>query len=234
MYSDLQEYFPMLLTNPLFEGISESQLPLVLQTLESYTKGYAKESFVKNSGEAADFIAIVLSGEVYLCQNDYYGNRTIIASLTTGSLFGEAFVCSGIPTLPMDIWAASDCHILFLQSPLIPHRCDGKCDFYHRLITNLLGIVARKNLYLNQKLSYASKRTTREKLLAYLFDQAQKNHSNQFMIPFNRQGLADFLGVERSAMSAELGKLVKEGILETKKNRFRLLGDSGDNGDRSI
>lgn len=223
MCSNLQEYFPILLENPLFEGISKGQLPLVLQKLESYTKRYVKESFVKKIGDTADFIAIVLSGEVYLCQNDYYGNRTIIASLSTGSLFGEAFVCSGIPTLPIDIWAASDCHILFLKSPLMPHTCNGDCGFHHQLIINLLGIVARKNLYLNQKLSYASKRTTREKLLAYLSDQAQKNHSNQFVIPFNRQGLADFLGVERSAMSAELGKLVKEGILETKKNRFRLL-----------
>ena len=174
------------------------------------------------AGDPADFIGIVLSGEIYICQTDFYGNRSIVASFTAGNLFAEAFACAGIAQLPADILAAADCRILFLSSRTLFQSCDRCSSFHHQLIANLLGIVSRKNLYLNQKLSYISRGTTKEKLLAYLSDQAKQNHSNEFTIPFNRQELADFLGVERSAMSAELGKLSKLGVLETQRRYFRL------------
>ena len=217
-----QENKPILINNSLFRSIPESDIPILLKHLEAYTGQYKKDTFIKMTGDPADFIGIVLSGEIYICQTDFYGNRSIVASFTAGNLFAEAFACAGIAQLPADILAAADCRILFLSSRTLFQSCDRCSSFHHQLIANLLGIVSRKNLYLNQKLSYISRGTTKEKLLAYLSDQAKQNHSNEFTIPFNRQELADFLGVERSAMSAELGKLSKLGILETQRRYFRL------------
>ena len=217
-----QENKPVLINNSLFRSIPESDIPILLKHLEAYTGQYKKDTFIKMTGDPADFIGIVLSGEIYICQTDFYGNRSIVASFTAGNLFAEAFACAGIAQLPADILAAADCRILFLSSRTLFQSCDRCSSFHHQLIANLLGIVSRKNLYLNQKLSYISRGTTKEKLLAYLSDQAKQNHSNEFTIPFNRQELADFLGVERSAMSAELGKLSKLGVLETQRRYFRL------------
>lgn len=217
-----QENKPILINNSLFRSIPESDIPILLKHLEAYTGQYKKDTFIKMTGDPADFIGIVLSGEIYICQTDFYGNRSIVASFTAGNLFAEAFACAGIAQLPADILAAADCRILFLSSRILFQSCDGCSSFHHQLIANLLGIVSKKNLYLNQKLSYISRGTTKEKLLAYLSDQAKQNHSNEFTIPFNRQELADFLGVERSAMSAELGKLSKLGVLETQRRYFRL------------
>ncbi len=217
-----QENKPILINNSLFRSIPESDIPILLKHLEAYTGQYKKDTFIKMTGDPADFIGIVLSGEIYICQTDFYGNRSIVASFTAGNLFAEAFACAGIAQLPADILAAADCRILFLSSRTLFQSCDRCSSFHHQLIANLLGIVSRKNLYLNQKLSYISRGTTKEKLLAYLSDQAKQNHSNEFTIPFNRQELADFLGVERSAMSAELGKLSKLGVLETQRRYFRL------------
>ena len=226
----LQENKPILIDNPLFRSIPESEIPILLRHLEAYTRQYKKDSYLKMTGDPADFIGIVLSGELYICQTDFYGNRSIVASVSSGNLFAEAFACAGVTQLPADILAAADCRILYINSHPLLHSCDRCCSFHHQLIANLLGIVSRKNLYLNQKLSYTLRGTTKEKLLAYLSDQAKQHHSNEFTIPFNRQELADFLGVERSAMSAELGKLAKLGVLETKRRYFRLfrLNESGD------
>ena len=217
-----QENKPILINNSLFRSIPESDIPILLKHLEAYTGQYKKDTYIKMAGDPADFIGIVLSGEIYICQTDFYGNRSIVASFTAGNLFAEAFACAGIAQLPADILAAADCRILFLSSRTLFQSCDRCSSFHHQLIANLLGIVSKKNLYLNQKLSYTSRGTTKEKLLAYLSDQAKQNHSNEFTIPFNRQELADFLGVERSAMSAELGKLSKLGVLETQRRYFRL------------
>ena len=218
-----ETYGALLQTNPLFHNIEPTDIPMVLTRLQAAVKSYPKEEYVKRTGDKLDFIALILAGKVHVLQDDYYGNRSITASISAGSLFAEAFACAGVPTLPVDIVAAGDCTIMYLNSSILFHACDGGCQFHHIIIQNLLGIVARKNITLNQKLKYTTRKTTGEKLLAYLNDQAKANHSNEFTIPFNRQELADYLGVERSAMSAELGKLVKLGILETQRSFFRLL-----------
>lgn len=195
--------------NPLFQNILPEDIPVMLKRLHAYTKSYPKEEYIRHAGDPADFIGIVESGSIHVLQDDYYGNRNITASISEGSLFGEAFVCAGIPHLPVDIVAAEDCNIMFLNGKKLLNTCDNGCEFHHTLIRNLLGIVAQNNMYLNQKIKYISRKTTREKLIAYLTDQAKMKGSNDFTISFNRQELADYLGVERSAMSAELGQAYK-------------------------
>lgn len=213
-----------LLSNlPLFEGISKDDIPDMLKKLGAYLKKYKKNEYIKFAGDSADFIGIILNGSIMIVQDDYYGNRNITATFTEGALFGEAFACAGIKTIPVDIIASSDTEIMYINCDRILVSCDRNCQFHHILIGNLLKIVANKNILLNKKLQYSAHKTTCEKVMAYLSDQARANKSAEFIIPFDRQVLADYLGVERSALSTEINKLAKQGIIETRRSYFKIL-----------
>lgn len=219
----MDNYINILTKLPLFNGISKDNIPILLKRLETYIKSYKKDEYIKLSGDPANFIGIVLSGNIQILTDDFYGKRSITSSLNKGALFAEAFACAGLTTLPVDILSCDDTDIMFINSDKLFSSCRNGCEFHHTIIENLLNIVAKKNLMLNQKLQYISHKTTREKIMAYLNDQAKKQRSNEFTIPFDRQSLADYLGVERSAMSAEISKLVKQGIIETNRSSFKIL-----------
>ena len=218
----MEKYLKLLSDMPLFENIDPQDIPAMLNCLHSQRGTFSKDSFIRNEGDPADFIGIVLEGTIQVQQYDFGGNRRIISSASQGEMFAEAISCAEVPALPFSIQAITDCVILFLNEKQILHPCDGGCAFHSRLIQNLLKIVARKNMQLNQKLRCISRKTTAEKLLHFLDDQAKQHHSYEFTIPYDRQSLADYLGVERSAMAAEISKLQKQGVLETRRNWFRL------------
>lgn len=220
---DLEDDFGSLSACPLFEGMQEEELRQMLSCLGARVKRMEKDQVLFEEGGPARFVGIVLSGRVRVLREDYDGNRSILASIEPGQLFGEAFACAGVRALPVSVAAVSEGAVLLLDCRRVLTTCSGACRFHTRLIQNLLRVVAEKNLLLNQKIEFVSKRTTREKLLAYLRAQAKKSGSREFTIPYDRQGLADYLGVERSAMSAEIGKLRREGVLETRRSWFKLL-----------
>jgi len=164
----------------------------------------------------ARWVGLVLSGAVHVIQEDYYGNRSIVSTFQPPQLFGEAFACAGVASLPVSVEAAQDSTLLLLDCQRVIRTCSDACAFHQRLLSNLLHVVAAKNLLLTQKLSFLSKRTTKEKLMAYLMEEARRAGSPTFRLPYDRQGLADYLGVDRSAMSAELSKLRRAGVLDCK------------------
>ncbi len=207
----------------LFTGIEPSQLEALLSCLSANVVRYEKGQTVFCSGETIDRFGIVLSGEVQVIQDDYYGNRSILAQIGAGNLFGESFAYAEIKALPVSVIATMESELLFIDCRRLAAPCTKACGFHSRLIQNMLHIVSRKNVSLTQKMEVTSKRTTREKLLAYLSTEAKKAGGNCFSIPFNRQELADYLFVERSAMSAELSKLRDDGVLSVHKNEFELL-----------
>ena len=219
----MEKYLELLETLALFDGINRNDIPVILNRLKSTASSYEKGEYIRLEGDAADFIGIVLEGEIHVLQDDYYGNRNINFSFHAGDMFAEAFACTEAAELPVDILATSRAYILFLDRSMLFGECSKTCAFHSILIRNLLKIVAGKNMLLNQKLSYSSHKTTGEKIMAYLSDQAKLHHSSEFIIPFNRQELADYLGVERSAMSAEISRLQKQGRLITRRSYFKLL-----------
>ncbi len=220
---NLKEYYKILKNVTLFEGLKEEELESVLNCLSSKTTRYGKNQVILHHGENTTNIGIVLSGQTQVMKEDYYGNRNLIANLSEGMLFGETFVCADIKTLPVSVISTTESVILWIDYRRIISPCTQVCSFHSTLIYNMLRILSMKNLLLSQKIEFISKRTTREKLVAYLSSEAQKNGSNHFLIPFNRQELADYLSVDRSAMSAELSRLKSEGILDYHKNQFTLL-----------
>lgn len=219
----MQLKYELLKTAALFEGIAEKELEALLTCLSAKVTHYDKSETVLMYGADTSQFGIVLAGHVQVINEDYYGNRSIVAIIEQGMLFGEAFAFADVKTLPVSVLATAESDILFINFRKLITTCSEACTFHSKIIYNMLHIVAAKNLLLSQKIEFISKRTTREKLLAYLSAEAQKAGSNHFIIPFNRQELADFLSVDRSAMSAELSKLREEGFIQFHKNQFELL-----------
>ena len=211
---------------PLFQGVSEEELTAVLPCLKTRRVSYKKSETIFLEGQPVQDIGIVLSGEVHVIKEDYEGRRSVITSAQAGELFGEAFACAGVHQIPVSVVTAADSEIAFISLTHVLTSCSNACQFHSRIIQNLLRMIAEKNLRLNQKIDFMSQKTTKEKMLSYLFAQAKQMGSSDFSIPFDRQALADYLGVERSAMSAELSKLRREGKIDYYKNHFRLLQPS--------
>ncbi len=219
----MKNYIPVLEKCSLFSGIDREELLGVLGCLGAVVTAVGKNQAIWSEGDPAVHVGIVLEGSVQIVKEDYYGNRSIMARAAAAELFGESFACAKVPALPVSVVAAEESRIMLIDCRRITTTCANSCGFHNQMIYNLLHVVAAKNLAFSQKIEITAQRTTREKLMAYLTSQAKLQNSNSFTIPFDRQGLADYLNVERSAMSAEIGKLRKDGILECTKNRFTLL-----------
>ncbi|MDL2225021.1 Crp/Fnr family transcriptional regulator [Eubacteriales bacterium OttesenSCG-928-M02] len=207
----------------LFSGIEEKDLSSLLGCLSATTRSYKKDEIIFLAGQRAESVGIICSGSVHIVKEDFVGTRTILAALTAGDLFGEALACAKTSHIPFSVVATADCRIMLINYRKIISTCPSTCSFHARLIENMMSILAHKNVTLNQKVDVISKRTTREKLIAFLSEEARKLEKRSFSIPFNRQELADYLCVERSAMSAEISKMQKDGLIKTEKNAFELL-----------
>lgn len=219
----MKEYFEILSQCPLFDGIEQADLDTMIGCLNGRTLSVTKGNPIFLEGDSARFVGVVLSGTVQIVREDYYGNRSVMAALQPGELFAEVFSCAGIETMPVSVIAFTNSKVLLLDCRHIFTTCSNSCHFHNLLLKNLLQGMAQKNLALTQKIRYMSQKTTREKLMSYLLDQAKQQGSNKFVIPHNRQSLADYLGVERSAMSAEISKMKRDGQLDTQGSRFCLM-----------
>ena len=168
-------------------------------------------------------IAVLVEGNLHIRKDDYWGNRSILGQVTIGEMFGEAYVAPESGALLNDLVAVEDSAVIFFDAKRIITTCSNACRFHSMVVQNLFFAISEKNRKLVQKLGHMSKRSTREKLISYLSEEANKQNSAQFYIPFNRQQLADFLSVDRSAMSNELSKMRDEGLIQFDKNHFTLL-----------
>lgn len=219
----MKKYLEILKNCPLFDRIGEADLIGMLGCLGAKVEVFDKKYTIFGEGSPARYIGIVLSGSAQIIQVDYYGNRSILSDITVSQVFAEAFACAEVRSLPVTVVANEPCEIMLIDCSHILHTCTNNCGFHQQLIFNLMKDLATKTIMFHQRIEVTSKRTTREKLMTYLMFQSKKAKSNSFDIPFDRQELADYLEVERSGLSAEIGKLRKEGILECQKNHFRLL-----------
>ncbi|MDL2286865.1 Crp/Fnr family transcriptional regulator, partial [Desulfococcaceae bacterium OttesenSCG-928-F15] len=209
--------------SPLFAGIDESQMESLLDCLGAVKRRYAKDEFIFVAGDKAKSVGIVLSGSVRVLQEDFWGYRGILAHIEPGGLFGEAFSCAEKDTLPVSVIASEASEILLVDYRKIVTTCSSACIFHTLLVMNMMRILAEKNILLTRKIEHLSKRSTREKLLSFLSAQAVSAKSTTIHLPFNRQELADYLCVDRSALSRELGAMQAEGLIRYEKNSFELI-----------
>jgi len=219
----MKKYMEILKKCPLFSGIDETDLETMLGCLGAKVETFDKRYTILPEGSAGKYVGIVLSGSVCIEQLDIYGNRSILSMVTPSRIFAEAFACAGVAAIPVSVVANEESEIMFINIERILNTCSNNCRFHNALIRNLMHDLAEKSLMFHRKIDIISKRTTREKLLTYLNYESKSQGRMSFDIPFDRQGLADYLEVDRSGLSLEISKLRKEGILESRKNHFTLL-----------
>ena len=224
---NMKEYFDALNRCSLFDGIDLAETQALLACLDGKILRIAKGDPVFLEGDAAWFVGVVLSGLIQIVRDDYYGRRSVLTVVSPGGLFAEAFACAGLEALPVSAIALQDSDVLLLDCKRVLTGCGHACAAHSRLGSNLLRGIAQKNLVLIRKIRCMSPRTTREKLMEFLLDQAKECGSSEFVIPYDRQALADYLGVERSAISAEISKLKRDGRIDSRGSWFRILTPEG-------
>lgn len=218
-------YIKTMANLPFFQDIPEEELEKILLFLSAGEISYKKGAYLLHTGDFIEAAGCILSGEVHILREDFWGNRAILAQIPTGSLFGETYALLQ-KKAEVTVQAAADTTVLYLHLHRILTPKSLQNPYLALLAKRFLLSFAERNITLTEKISHITCRTTREKLLSYLSSQAQKSGNAVFSIPFNRQQLADYLAVERSAMSAELSRMKKDGILDYHKNHFRLFTQS--------
>lgn len=218
----MKDFLPVIRASRLFSGVSERELEAMLACLRPETKDYPKDAFVLRAGDTAEAVGLVLSGTILMLQEDVWGNRNILSKAGPGQIFAAAYACAPGSVLNVSVLAETPVTVLFLNVGRVLTLCPAACAHHSRIIRNLLGELAGKNLRLGEKLTHMGQRTTRAKIMSYLSAEAQRLGTYELDIPFSRQQLADYLGVERSGLSLELGKMKQDGLLDFHKNHFEL------------
>lgn len=217
----MKKVFDKIQSNPLFNGIGLEDFEVMLHCVEGRVQGYDKGAVIQLAGNPVKTVGLVISGIVQVTREDGDGKQNLMAELHEGELFGEVFACAGISHSPVMVLASEPAQVLHLNYRKVITACSSVCSFHQKLIENMLALVAKKNLHLNQKIDILSKRTTRERLL--LFFDYHRQGVRRFTIPFSREALAAYLCVERSAMSAELSKMQREGLIRYERNSFEMM-----------
>ena len=206
----------------LFRGLEEAEITSLLGCLNATTRSFQKGEVILSEGNITENIGILLSGLAVISCNDIWGSTSILGHVAPGSVFAEVYAC--IPGEPMlvTVSAAEDTSILFMNVGRVLATCTNACPFHTRLVRNLLTVCAHRNLQLSQRIQHTSSKSIRGRLMSYFSECAKRAGSNSFLIPYNRQQLADYLNVDRSTMCNELSKMQKDGIIEYSKNQFLL------------
>lgn len=219
----LKDYVTICREIPLFESIREEEIPPLLECLRAFIKTYRKDEFILQYNDSVKCVGVVRSGSVHMIKEDLWGNKNIFAIMGKDELFGETFACGANMSSTVAFVAASQTEVLFLSFDHVLHTCGRQCDYHHRLIENMVRHIANKNVQLMEKLDIITKRTLREKVSSYLAMQAQHFDSKYFTIPMKRLELADYLCVNRSALTRELKAMKEEGLIDFEQNTFKIL-----------
>lgn len=206
----------------LFEDFKVEEIENLLNCLDYKIKNYNKNDIVLLSGNEIRFIGIVLNGELQITRDDVFGNSIILSKISISDMFAEAIVCSNIEKSPVTVTSTSKSMIIYLSYNKIINVCSNVCEFHTKLVYNMLKIISEKNILLNNKIEILSSKSIREKLNIFFTNQIEKNGTNKFKIPYSRLELANFLNVNRSALSRELSNMQNEGLLKFNKNTFEI------------
>lgn len=219
----MKELIPILKHTQLFGGVGEEEIASMLGCLNARVKRYIKGEYVFRQGEYITDIALLAEGKLHIGREDYWGNGNIVGIIRAGEMFGEAYVAPDSEALLNNVVAVEDSTVVFLEARRILTVCSASCRHHTSVIRNLIFAISDKNRKLVRKLAHMSNRSIRAKLTSYLSEESERQKSPDIVVPFNRQQMADYLSVDRSAMSNELCKMRNEGLIKFEKNRFTLI-----------
>lgn len=221
----MNELIAKIAKTALFSGVSPEGIEKMLLCLSAQEQHFAQGEIILRAGDKTSRMGLVVSGAVHIVRGDVWGNSTIIDRIAPGQFFAEVYACLPNEPLMIDVAAARDSRVLFLDAGKALQECGSRCSCHQALLNNLLLIMASRNLSLTRKITHITERGLRARLLSYLSAEALRNGAQEFDIPFNREQLADYLASDRSAVSNELSKMRRDGLIEYKKNHFRILSD---------
>ena len=206
----------------LFQGIREHEIEAMLTCLSAEERTYGKDAYIYRAGDVTGRLGVVMEGAVNIIKHDVWGNRKIIENIGGGQIFGETYACLKGEPLMVDVQASERSRILFMDVNRILTTCSSSCDFHNRLIRSLMYVLAGKNLMLTKKMDIITPKSLRERVMVYLSQESVKQGCRTVTVPFNRQQMADYLSVDRSALSAELSRMQRDGVISYEKNRFTI------------
>lgn len=218
----MEQYLFILRNSPFFQGMTEEEILSILHCVSATVLRKKKDEYILRVGDSTESMGLVLSGSVLVLQEDLWGHRNIMHRIGPGEYFAEPFAATAGSVLNVSVVADEDTELMLLNMERFLRTCPHACAHHGRMVRNLVSVMAKRVLDLNEKLTHMAKRSTREKLLSYLSAESMRQGKLSFTIPYDRQQLADYLSVERAAMSVELSKLQKEGLLKTNRNHFEL------------
>ena len=206
----------------LFQGIREHEIEAMLTCFSAEERTYGKDAYIYRAGDVTGRLGVVMEGAVNIIKDDGWGNRKIIENIGGGQIFGETYACLKGEPLMVDVQASERSRILFMDVNRILTTCSSSCDFHNRLIRSLMYVLAGKNLMLTKKMDIITPKSLRERVMVYLSQESVKQGCRTVTVPFNRQQMADYLSVDRSALSAELSRMQRDGVISYEKNRFTI------------
>lgn len=216
-------YLNLLKKIPLFEGVPETQIEGVLNCFNATIKKYKPNEVIWEMDDKISTVGIVLKGKIYISKDDYLGVRNIITEFSQGDLFGEVFLSAGIERSPVTVFSETDSDILFIKYNNIVETCPSACNYHITLVKNMLKLLSKRTLLLNEKIEILGKRSIREKIICYLNAQMNKTRKEEVIINFSRQEFADFLCVDRSSLSRELSKMQKDDLIEINGKKIKVI-----------
>ncbi len=206
----------------LFRGMSREEIETALTCLNAEVKRYRKGETILFAGEPCAKMGLLLKGSVIIENYDIWGNRSILSHVGEGQLFAEIYALLKDEPLLVDVTAQSDCSVLFLNVADLRESAGGE-SWRVKFTANLLTIIAKKGLVLSSRIFHTAPKTIRGRVMAYLNSVSLQKNAGEFDIPFDRQQLADYLNVERSALSKELGRMQRDGLIITRRNHFKII-----------
>ena len=219
----MEKYLPILRSSPFFKGLNDNEILSILHCVNATVISKERDSYIFRAGDSTELTGLAASGCVLVIQEDLWEHRNILSKCHAGDFLGEPYAARPGAVLNISVVADEDCEIIFLNVQRLLVTCPIACEHHQKLIRNLVSVLANKILILNDKITHVGKRTTRDKLLSYLSAESIRHSSLSFDIPFDRQQLADYLCIDRAAMSTEISKLQKEGFIKTNRNHFELI-----------
>ncbi|MFR8990534.1 MAG: Crp/Fnr family transcriptional regulator [Fusobacterium sp.] len=217
------ENIDFLMKLPIFYNLKKDEIINILKFFNYSKEDFEKNNFIFEIGKPISKIGIILSGEINIIKEDFWGNRNILNKFKSGEIFGEVFALAKVSPNNILVETSQNSKILFLDLTNFSIDNENNSNEILKFLSNIFKISLKKNILFTEKLEHITKKTIREKIISYLSTEALKNRSNSFFIKFDRQELADYLFVERSALSRELSSMKKDGLIEYNKNYFTLI-----------
>ena len=212
-----------LLRVPLFRDIAPEDLSALLRCLGAGQRDFHKGDTILSEGTVTHHIGILLSGQALIQHSDAWGSNSLLGTVPPGGVFAESYACIPGQPLLISVTAVEDTQVLFLDITRVLSPCSSTCAFHTQLVRNLLSVCAEKSFQLSQRILHTASKSIRGRLMSYFSDCVKRAGSRSFQLPFGRQQLADYLGVDRSALCAELSKIQRDGLIRYRRNEIYVL-----------